>query len=230
MTYQTNRTTLIDGNCLEVMMVESAKESVDLIVTDPPYLIDYQSNHRKEKFNRITNDTNLDFIENYLQLCHRILKNNSSIYVFCDYKTIDIFKPIFSRYFQLKNVLIWVKNNWGMGDLTGAYAHRYEMILYGSKGRNLLRSKRYDDILVFDRVNPNSMIHPTEKPVSLLEFLITNSSDIDGIVFDGCAGSASTAIAAINTDRRFIGVEIDTEHYNKAVNKIENHISQMRLF
>lgn len=217
------------GNCLEVMK-RIPDNSVDLILTDPPYLINYKSNHRKEKFDRISNDTNPEFILEYLKECFRILKDNSSAYVFCDYKTIDFFKPAFELGFNLKNILIWVKNNWGMGDLTGAYAHQYEMILFGHKGRSLLRSKRYTDIILSDRVDPNKMVHPTEKPIELLEFLILNSTDENDIVFDGCAGSGTTLIAAKNTKRSFIGIELEEAHYLTALKRIENHQEQLRLF
>lgn len=216
------------GNCLEIMK-HMPDDSVDLILTDPPYLIDYQSNHRKDKFDKIENDNDPEFIVHYLKECYRILKNNRTAYVFTDYKTYDFFKPVFEDSgFKLKNTLIWVKNNWGGGDLEGAYGHRYEMIMYGHKGRRLLTGKRFNDVLEYDRVLPGP--HPTEKPIDLLEHLITNSTDQDDIVFDGCAGSGTSLIAAMNTDRKYIGVEIDEGFFNYAKERLINHQVQQRLF
>ena len=195
---------------------------VDLIVTDPPYLIQYQSNHRKAspKFSYIQNDNNLNFISNYFALCHDILKYNSSIYIFSGWQNIDLFKQEFEKHFKLKNILIWVKNNTGMGDLRGSYAPKYEMILYGHKGRDLLRGYRYPDVLHYDRISGNKLLHPTEKPIDLLKLFISNSSDEDDIVFDGCAGTGSTLLAAKELNRNYIGVEIDTHYYNIAKERL----------
>lgn len=219
---------LYNSDCLEIMK-DMPDNSVDLILTDPPYLIDYQSNHRKNKFDKIENDADPEFIKTYISECYRILKNNRAAYIFTDYKTYDFFKPIFENSgFKLKNALIWVKNNWGGGDLEGAYGHRYEMIMYGHKGRRLLTGKRYDDVLYFNRIKPGP--HPTEKPIDLLEYLIINSTEENEIVFDGCAGVGTSLIAAINTNRKYIGVEIKDLYYNEAQKRLSNHNLQMRLF
>lgn len=223
---------IINNDCLSILdLIES--ESVDMILTDPPYFKDFQSNSRKEKFEKIDmdikNKDNMMYVAKCILQMHRILKDNSSAYIFCDWESIDFFKPVFESCFALKNIIIWRKNNWGMGDLKGAYAHQYEMILYGHKGRDLLRRDRFRDVIDFDRVNNQKQIHPNEKPVDLLEFLILNSSDENDIIFDGFAGSGSTCVAAKNTNRNFIGVESKEEYYNIAVNRINNTAYQMRF-
>lgn len=220
------RNTLWHGDCLEVNRILD-NESIDLIATDPPYLVDYQSNHRKDKFDKIKNDTNPEFIQNYLLGCYDLLKYNAGIYVFCDYKTIDFFKPLFESLFQLKNLLIWKKNNWTGGDLDGAYAHQYEMILFGHKGRSLLRGKRFPDVLEYDRVVSSE--HPTEKPIDLLKFLITNSSDVGDLVYDGCMGLGSTCVAAKQTGRDYIGIEIKKDYYDIALRRVTNTAQQLEL-
>ena len=220
------RNTLWLGDCLEVnKMLDGG--SVDLVVTDPPYLVNYQSNHRKDKFEKIENDANPNFITDYLAQCSYILKENASIYVFCDYKTIDFFKPLFESLFNLKNLLIWKKNNWTGGDLEGSYAHQYEMILFGTKGINPLRGKRFPDVLEYSRVV--SQIHPTVKPVDLLKFLITNSSDAGDLVYDGCMGTGSTCVAAKQTGRDYIGVEVKKEYYEVALERVTNSALQLEL-
>ena len=219
--------TLWNGDCLVGMdLIDNG--SVDLIVTDPPYLEDYQSNYRKKKLDKIDNDDNPEFIQEYILKCYDLLKYDSNIYVFCDYKKIEFFKPLFESLFSLKNILIWKKNNWGPGDLQGAYAHQYEMILFGSKGRSLLRGKRYPDVLEYDRVS--STLHPTPKPVDLLSFLIENSSDFNDVVFDGCMGLGSTLVAAKQTGRRYIGMELRNDYYSEAVRRVAATAHQMELF
>ena len=92
--------------------------------------------------------------------------------------------------------------------------------------------KRYDpdfvqpsDIIEFDVVpNRKGKLHPTQKPVALLEYLIKTYTNEGETVLDNCMGSGSTAIACINTERNFIGFELDEGYYNIAINRIKEHI------
>ncbi len=197
-------------------MSKLEEKCIDIVVTDPPYLINYQSSRRKTKFSTIQNDDNSCFIEAYLKECYRVMKDNTAIYCFCSWHHVNLFQSIFTNYFKLKNILIWVKNNHGSGDLKGSYAPKYEMILYGHKGRALLQQKRIPDVLNYDKVPSIKMQHPTQKPVGLLELFIKNNSQVGDVVLDGCMGIGSTAQAAINTKRHFIGWEIDDEYYQIA--------------
>ena len=110
---------LVYGDCLE-RMCELDKESIDLLLTDPPYGINYVSNRRKVKYSRIVNDKNLDWLDDFANLCYEKLKNDSVAYIFCSWYNIDIFLNAFKKKFVIKNVLVWVKENAGMGDLKKA--------------------------------------------------------------------------------------------------------------
>lgn len=112
---------LIEGDCLE-RMKEIPDGSVDMILTDPPYGMDFQSNHRKEKHAQIKNDRDLSWVEEFVSNCFRIAKNNTAHYIFCSFHKVDIFKQAFEKMFTLKNILIWEKNNTSMGDLEGDFA------------------------------------------------------------------------------------------------------------
>lgn len=140
---------LYNEDCLKVM--ENIKnETIDLIVTDPPYLMNYQSNRRKkeDRFKKIKNDKdNYLLIQEYFKECYRIMKNNTGIYCFCSWHNIDFFKKEFEKYFKLKNIIVWNKNNHGTGDLKGSYAPKHEFILFGHKGRTLLREKGIPDVI-----------------------------------------------------------------------------------
>ena len=218
---------IYQGDCLEVMQ-QMESESVDLIVTDPPYLINFRSNHRKVKYNEIKNDkmkNNKDLISNYFKECNRVLKDDTAIYCFCSWHNIDFFKQEFEKYFKLKNIIIWQKNNTSMGDLKGSYAPKYEMVLFGHKGRRLLNGFRYPDILEAKRTG--NKLHPTEKPVDLLEVFIKQSSNEGDIVFDGFMGSASTGVACLNTNRRFIGIELDEDYFNTSEERLKLIMTQL---
>lgn len=215
---------LYNGDCLEVMRDISDK-SIDLIVTDPPYLMNYQSNRRKKenRFDKIKNDKdNYLLIQNYFKECYRIMNDNTAIYCFCSWHNIDFFKQEFEKYFKLKNILIWNKNNHGTGDLKGAYAPKYEFVLFGHKGRTLLREKRIPDVIECAKIPSKKLTHPTEKPLNLLDIFIRQSSDENDVVFDGFGGTFSTGIACLNTNRRFIGIELDKNYFDVGSKRIES--------
>lgn len=211
------------GDCLEIIRTIQ-DEAVDMVLTDPPYLMNYRSNRRTatEKFNHIANDKNAEpLIAEYMKECHRIMKNNTAIYMFCSWHHVDFFKKEFEKYFTLKNIIVWNKNNHGSGDLKASYAPKHELILYGNKGRCLFREKRIPDVIDYPKVPGNKMVHPTEKPIGLLEVFIRNSCDINNVVFDGFAGSGTTALASLNVGRFFICIEKEETYVDIARSRIQ---------
>lgn len=213
---------LYNMDCFELLK-EIKDKSVDLVLTDPPYLMQYKTNHRKNKKHEfcteITGDKDFD-IDRYLKECHRILKDDTGIYVFCNSNKVDIFKIAFEKYFKLKNIIVWVKNNWTAGDLKGAFGKQYELILYGNKGRKLINGKRITDVWKFDRVVGKNQLHQNQKPLDLLELCLEKSSNKNDLVFDGCFGSGSTAVACHKLKREFIGSEINKEYFQIAIKRL----------
>lgn len=216
----------INGDCLEVMK-QIPNESVDMVLTDPPYLCDYSRHDSKSRFSKkIANDENNSanegMIEKYLQECYRIMKDNTAIYCFCNYKKIDFFKQqIETAGFNLKNIIIWDKQRNGMGDLSTTFGYSYEFIIFASKGQPKIRGKRISDVWQFARVKPKEQQHQNQKPVDLLIQAIEKSSDEGAIVFDGFMGVGSTGVACVNTNRDFIGIELDENYFNIAKKRIE---------
>ena len=196
--------------------------SVDMILTDPPYGINYQSNRRvvKKKFDKIKNDSNLDWLDIFFENCYRIQKNNTAIYCFCSWHNIDKFKISFEKFFKLKNILVWVKNNHGSGDLKCSYAPKHEFILYGNKGKSIFREKRYSDIFEFDKISSSKLLHPNEKNVDMLSIYIKNNSDENQIILDPFMGSGTTGVACKNLNRNFIGIEQDETYFKIAKARI----------
>lgn len=130
---------LLKGDCLELMK-EIPDGSVDLVLTDPPYGMSYQSKHRKEKYDKIHNDQNLNWLNDFIDLLYIKMKDNSAGYMFCSMHHIDIFKKEIERKFKLKNILILEKNNHTAGDLKGSFSCKTEFIIFFSKRKN--RNKR----------------------------------------------------------------------------------------
>ena len=213
-------------DCLNIMK-QIENESIDLIVTDPPYLIKYKTNRRKNKdhdfCSEILNDDNEQLIIDYIRECYRILKNNTAMYMFCNCDKVDFFKQeLENAGFKIKNMIIWVKNNWTAGDLKAQFGKQYEIIFLVNKGRKCFNGKRITDVWMFDKISGKKQLHQNQKPVDLLKQCILKHSDENDIIFDGFMGSGSTGVACIETNRKFIGVELDKKYFEIAKERIEN--------
>lgn len=224
--------TLIHGDCLEEMMkLADDGVKVDMILTDPPYLMNYKTGRRKDKTHDfckpIANDTNFELIKDIMPLLFELLNQGGAIYMFCNANHIDYFKQQIEQHFTLKNILIWVKNNWGAGDLKGAYAKQTEFILYAVKGRHILNGARDTDTLYYNRVVGNMQLHQNQKPVDLCKYLINKSSNENDTVLDCFMGSGSTGVACLQTNRNFIGIELDEKYYNIAKERCSNYQSKL---
>lgn len=205
------------GNCLDVM--RNIKESsVDLIVTDPPYKVTSRGSSGgtggilKSDINKkgmVFKHNDIKFDE-WLPECYRILKDGSHAYFMTNNKNLlSMLQSIEGAGFNIYKTLIWVKNT----AITNMYyMDNHEYIIFCRKGK----AKKINDcgtksVLCFD--NPRNKIHPTEKPVGLIKLLVNNSSKINDVVLDPFMGGGSAAIACIESNRNFIGIEIDDEFY-----------------
>jgi len=212
---------LVNEDCLKYMdkMVEEGVK-VDCILTDPPYGMNFQSNHRKIKHGKIKNDKDLDWLDEFVEKAYQISNENTAHYVFCSFHNIDKFKQAFEKRFKVKNILVWEKNNTSMGDLKADFAPKVEFILFLQKGRRFINGKREPNIFKFNRTG--NKLHPTQKPVDLLEYLIEKFTDKGDVIFDPFMGSGSTGVACINKGRNFIGCELDEDYYNIAKDRISS--------
>jgi len=215
------------GDCFDIMK-QIHDNSIDCIITDPPYGMNYQSSWRTDKFDKIENDDSISWFHSFISDCYRILKQNTHIYIYCNDFYISDFRKLMKQVgFNIKRTLVWVKNNHTSGDLKGDYANKTEFILYAQKGRRLLNGGRDTNVLYFDRVNCN--IHPTQKPIDINEYLIKKSTNENDIVLDTFSGSGTTAIACINTNRNYICIEKNNKYHNSSIERIKNHIQTKPL-
>lgn len=208
---------LMRGDCLE-RIKEIPDGSVDMILTDPPYGMEFQSNYRRDKYSKIKNDKNLNWLDVWVGELFRVAADNTAHYVFCSFHNIDKFKQALENKFKIKNMLVWEKNNTSMGDLKADFAPKYEMIIFIQKGRRLINGKRDPNILKFNRTG--NKLHPTQKPVDLLQYLLEKFSDEGATILDPFMGSGSTGVACKNLNRKFIGIELDEEYFKIAKNRI----------
>lgn len=208
---------LMHGDCLE-RMCEIPDGSIDMVLTDPPYGMSFQSGYRVVAYKKIINDDKLDWLGVFTQEAYRLAAPNSAHYVFCSFHNIDKFKQALEKRFKIKNILIWEKNNTSMGDLKADFAPKFEMCLFIQKGRRLINGKR--DLNIFKFARTKNELHPTQKPVDLCEYLLSKFSDTGQVVLDPFMGSGTTGVAARNTGRKFIGIKMDPTYYGTAINRI----------
>ena len=214
MTYQKTvigDATLYLGDCLEVM-ADMPGGSVDAVVTDPPYGMDFQSNHKIEQYDKIKGDNNSLLL---LSICDFPVPHSK--YIFCRWENLaDVPTP--------KSCITWVKNNWSMGDLEHEHARMTEIILFYPGKDHSFPQKRPLDIVKHAR--SGNEYHPTEKPVGLIMELVGWTN---GIVVDPFMGSGTTGVACANLGRKFIGVENEQQYFDVACRRIEMAQSQLKL-
>ena len=210
------------GDCLDVLTT-LADESVDLILTDPSYGNEYISRSHSLPLTKIANNGQeaYDLLDQALAIAWHKLKPDRHVYIFTNWQVYEPMAAIVRKYFKIKNVLVWEKNNFTRGDLKGNYGYSTEWIMYAHKGWWPLNGKREGNVLHYKKVPTQSMRHPTEKPVELLKYLIEKSTLEGEIVLDMFMGAGSTCVAAKRTNRRYIGIELEQEWFAVATKRLE---------
>lgn len=223
---------LIHGDCLEEM-AKIPDKSIDLIVTDPPYKIitGGDSNGKNSirpkgilKGNRELMKSIPPF-DKWLHECYRVLKEDTQAYFMTNSTNLlELGMEIEKAGFRIHNLLVWVKNNCTPSQF---YMKNCEYIFFCRKGKAKYINNIGGSLTVHEFKNIiGSKVHPTEKPVSLMEFYINNSSKMNDVVLDPFMGSGTTGIACLNTNRRFIGIELDENYFSIAKKRIDDAIKE----
>lgn len=203
-----------------------ARDSADLIVTDPPYGVEWRSNRRRQRFEALAGDTDTDAAMAGLAAALPLLRRGRHLYIFgrFDLRGLPLSEPV---------ELIWDKEHRSGGDLASPWGSQHEYIQFAVYNRS--RSNRADgagrlaarlrqgSVLRCPRPNGSAVTrHPTEKPVRLLRQLIESSSLIDETILDPFMGSGSTGEACKREGRRFIGIEIEERYCEIAAGRLED--------
>ena len=217
---------LYEGDCLDVM-ISIPNETVDLIVTDPPYKVTSRGNSGgtggilKEEINKkgmVFQHNSIKFTDWLVEL-YRVAKNGSHTYIMVNNKNLkQMLNDVELAGFHIFKTLVWVKNT----SITNMYyMDTHEYIIFARKGvAKKINHCGSKSVLFFD--NPRNKKHPTEKPVELMERLITNSSNLNETVLDPFAGSGATGVAAENTGRNSILIEEDPKYCKIIRNRMDN--------
>lgn len=206
-----------DSTCITDVEKLMYEEKADMCFTDPPYGYEYQSNLRKKskKFDVIENDDKiLDFFPSIQLVC------NGFIFICTTWKVLDKWIPLFKKYHDLTNMIIWNKGGGGIGDLKHTFNTDYEVILCANNGKEIT-GKRIGSVWTIKKDSSSEYVHPTQKPIKLSEFAIRNTTERGDIVLDLFGGSGSTLIACEQMDRRCRMMEYDPAYCDVIVDRWE---------
>ena len=213
-----------DSTCITDVEKLMYEEKADMCFTDPPYGYEYQSNLRKKskKFDVIENDDKiLDFFPSIQLVC------NGFIFICTTWKVLDKWIPLFKKYHDLTNMIIWNKGGGGIGDLKHTFSTDYEVILCANNGKEIT-GKRIGSVWTIKKDSSSEYVHPTQKPIKLSEFAIRNTTERGDIVLDLFGGSGSTLIACEQMDRRCRMMEYDPAYCDVIVDRWEKFTGNKR--
>ena len=209
------------------------KQEADMLLTEPPYNVDYEG--KTSAALKIEND-NMNETEFYNFLIDAFrnmfesVKHGGSICVFhADTEGLNFRNAFKAVGFKLAQCLVWVKNTFVMGRQD--YQWRHEPILYGWKegaGHYFVDNRKQSTVLEFDKPSRNAE-HPTMKPIDLLVYLIKNSSKENDLILDLFGGSGSTLIAAEQVQRTCYTMELDPKYCDVIIRRWENLTGQKAI-
>ncbi|MDD5193774.1 MAG: site-specific DNA-methyltransferase [Candidatus Nanoarchaeia archaeon] len=204
---------IVSGDCIQVM-IKFPNNSIDLLITDPPYgdNVAYGTTNKS-----ILNNENP--LINCLALveCYRLLKKNKSMYIFTNWKHYPFLTEFIIRYtkFKIRHLIVWKKYNFGLG---WAFRHQYELILVLEKGKAKYNLKDFSDVQTAKAILHNNKSHPHQKPIDLITKIIEHSSKEGDLILDPFCGSGAICKAAQLNNRKFIGIELDEKWVGMARN------------
>jgi DNA modification methylase len=215
-----------NGDSLEILET-LPDESIDIVLTDPPYGISYISNRSifEDTITKrgLMNDGKeaIELLDKTCEILSRKAAKNSHLYFFCSWSVFSSFESIIGKYFTIKTPIVWDKGNKGSGDLDNDWGNQTEIVIFCTKGKKLI-NKRLGNIINVPRMHTSKMIHPTQKPEELLKTIL-DVSYIDGdFVVDPFMGSGSTIKVANNMGAKSLGIELDNEMFQIANKYLKN--------
>ena len=207
--------------------------SIDLVIIDPPYLLNINNVKNFSNMNRYANDLlnlkdgfDLKVLDLLIQKMKKI-----NIYIYCSKRQVKDLLNYFSNKNCNHEILTWHKQN-PSPLINNNYLPDTEYILFfrekGVKLYGNYHTKRKYYISLTNKVDKQKYKHPTIKPLELIEYHIENSSKEGDLILDCFAGSGTTLVGAINKNRRYIGFEIDKNYYEIAKKRIEEAVLKRR--
>jgi DNA modification methylase len=191
-------------------------KKADMVFTDPPYGVEYDSGWQN-KLGQIKND---DTILEVAPIIWQFLADDSAAFIWTSHHVYPVWRQQFESFY--KQTIIWRKAGGGMGDLKGQYAPDYEMALFCAKGSPKFQGKRGMAVWDIGKDAASDYVHPTQKPVALAEQALADFTKARHVVLDLFGGSGSTLIACERQHRHARLMELDPTYCDVIVKRWEN--------
>lgn len=221
---------LYNDDCIK-KFATMPRNGVDAIITDPPYKISRDNNFKT------MNRAGIDFGEwdkdfdlvDWIKYCEPVLKKGGNIVIFNGWKNMSyIVDELEKNNFEVKDLIRWEKTNPMPRNRDRRFITDYEVAVWAVKKGGKWTFNRLSETyerpeIVCGVTSKKEKIdggHPTQKPVEVMEWLIKRLSNENDIILDPFMGSGSTGVACKNTNRRFIGIELDKDYYNMAIKRL----------
>jgi len=223
--YQDDSVTIYHGDCRDVVL---PARSFDVLLTDPPYGMAWQSDA-----DAFTSAIAADGVRQGVRTVRTMLRETepamrraAHFYVFCHWQSWPDFYDAVASYVRVRNALIWWKKTAGMGNFAAEWSKDYEVILFGETGgRTFADGSRLGSVIEGFKTVPNvKRVHPTEKPVALLAYLLQRSTVCGDTVLDPFMGGGSTLVAAKQLGLKAVGVELDERYCEAAATRCAQEV------
>ena len=220
--------TLYLGDCLEIL---PTLPKVDAVITDPPYGI----NTKSDGFGKLSPWGDLCnsafWYAEWMRLCKsRLRATGGCLWTCLNWRSLVTFqKAAIDAQWSIESLMVWDKEWIGPGGTRGLRPS-YELVALLTLGDFSIDNRGLPDVQRFkwSSIKPNG--HPAEKPPKLMRFLVENSTVEGQVVLDPFLGSGTTAVAAIESGRKVIGIEQDEKWFGLSCERIDNAYRQQRMF
>ena len=211
---------LIHGDCLEKLK-DIPDGSVNMVLTDVPY---NEVNRKSSGLRNLDKGIADSSVFGLDVLCEQITRVISgSAYVFCGIEQVSDIRRAFVDMGMSTRLCIWEKTNPSPMNGQSIWLSGIECCVFGRKKGATFNYHCKNSVWRFPTAR--GKLHPTMKPIALMEYIILASSNEGDTVLDPFMGSGSTGVACINTNRNFIGIEKDDKYFEIAKNRINNHLT-----
>ena len=206
-----------DSTSIDAVDKLMAGQKADMVFTDPPYGVEYQSNMRtkSDKFDVLAND------DQFLDIAPIVeMFSTGWVFVWTSWKVQNKWVDLFAGFGYPTNIVIWHKPGGGIGDLKRTFSSDYEVALVWHRGAELC-GKRIGSVWTINKDGASTYVHPTQKPVALSEEALDKTTRKGAVVLDLFGGSGSTLIACEKTGRVARLMELDPKYCDVIVKRWE---------
>lgn len=249
--YSSSNFCLGHGDCIELMK-EIKDETIDLIITDPPYFLSNDGitcksgkmvSVNKGDWDKLNTYEQIDnFNELWLKECQRVLTKDGTIWIFgTNHNIFNVGYNLQKLNFKILNTITWVKKSPPPNLSCRTFTHSTETIIWSKKNskskhyfnyslmKELNEGKQMKDVWLMGRtknIEKRYGVHPTQKPEEIIDRIVLSSSKIGDVILDLFTGSGTTGVVSVRNNRKFIGIDNNMEYLSISKNRILDEVKK----